>query len=437
MDIRTFIKKSVTLITVLALALTMISLPGGVTVKTKADEQAKLEAELKELLERQDELDDLIYDTRQDIKKEKENQKYIEEQIETTEEYIRTLDALIESYELDIEVLNGSIAEREGEIEDTKLLISNQKTEIDENIELYKQRLKVLYLSGNDSVASIILGSTDFFDMLMKIELVTRVAQYNNSLIEDLVAMKESYEATQADLELKLLDLEHAKTDVNTKIDEVELLKDDWYAQLDDLEALYQESRTTIKELQAEKEAYEENKEEIEAEAEKLEKEIQDIIREKARKEYMGDLPKGTFLWPCPGFYHISSGYGRRWGKLHKGIDIAGSGIKGAEITAANSGTVIKVVNKCTHNYGKSKSCGCGSGYGRYCIVDHGGGYTTLYAHATDIIVKEGDKVKTGDVLGYVGSTGYSTGWHLHFEIRIDGTAKDPEDEDKFTLIKK
>lgn len=437
MDIRTFIKKTVTVITVSALALTMISLPGGVSVKTNADQQAELEAELKELLERQEELNDLIYETRQDIKKEEENQKYIEEQIETTEEYIRTLDELIESYESDIEVLNGSIAEREGEIEDTKLLISEQKAEIDENIELYKKRLRALYLSGNDSVATIILGSTDFFDMLMKIELVTRVAQYNNSLIEDLIEMKDLYEATQADLELKLLDLENAKADVNAKIDEVELLKLDWYSQLDDLNALYAESRATIKALQAEKEAYEENKEEIEAEAEKLEEEIQEIIREKARQEYMGDLEEGTFLWPCPGFYYISSGYGRRWGKLHKGIDIAGSGIKGSEITAANSGTVIKVVNSCTHNYGKSKSCGCGGGYGRYCIIDHGGGYTTLYAHATDIIVKEGDKVKTGDVLGYVGSTGYSTGWHLHFEIRIDGTAKDPEDEDLFTLIKK
>lgn len=437
MDIRNFIKKTVTVITVFALALTMISLPGGASVKTKADEQADLENKIKDLQERQDELDDLIYDTRKDISKEKENQEYIEEQIETTEEYIRTLDALIEGYESDIEVLNGSIAEREGEIEDTKLLVSEQKAEIDENVELYKQRLRALYLSGNDSVASIILGSTDFFDMLMKIELVTRVAQYNNSLIEELIAMKDSYEATQADLELKLIDLENAKADVNAKIDDVELLKLDWYSQLDDLEALYAESRATIKALEAEKEAYEENKEEIEEEAEKLEEELQAVIREKARKEYMGDLPKGTFLWPCPGYYYISSGYGRRWGKLHKGIDIAGSGIKGAEITAANSGTVIKVVNDCKHNYGKSKSCGCGGGYGRYCIVDHGGGYTTLYAHATDITVKEGDEVKTGDVLGYVGSTGYSTGWHLHFEIRIDGTAKDPEDEDRFTLIKK
>ncbi len=438
MELRIFFKKAVTVLVAFAIALTLITLPdGGITTVTEADKQADLEKELKELQEKQDELDDLIYQTRKDISKEKENQEYIQSQIETTEEYIRTLDELIEGYEGDIDTLNGIILEREGEIADTKLLIAEQKADIDENIELYKKRLRALYLSGNDSVASIILGSTDFFDMLMKFELVTRVARYNNSLIEDLTAMKETYEATQKDLENKVIDLENNKADVNAKIAEVELLIADWNVQLEDLNGLYKESKAAIKELQEEKEAYEENKEEVEKEAEQLEKEIQEIIRQKARKEYMGDLPKGTFLWPCPGYYYISSGYGRRWGKLHKGIDIAGSGIKGEEITAANSGTVIKVVNDCKHNYGKKKSCGCGSGYGRYVIVDHGGGYTTLYAHATDIIVKEGQNVSTGDVLGYVGSTGYSTGWHLHFEIRIDGTAKDPEDEERFTLIRK
>lgn len=427
------LKKLITILTSLALVLSLVILPGDVV----ADKKDDLEAELKDLNEKMDELDDKIYETRNDIKKEKENQEYISEQIETTEEYIRTLDELIEDYEADIETLNGVIKERETDISDTEALIESQKLEIDENIEIYKKRLRALYLSGNDSVASILLGSTDFFDMLMKIELVTRVARYNNSLIEDLVEMKNTFENTKVELENKKTDLENARLDVIAKKAEVELLLTDWHSQLSNLEALYAESKATIKELQEEKEAYEENKEEIEEEAEKLEEEIQAIIREEARKEYMGDLEEGMFLWPVPGYYYISSHYGYRWGKLHKGIDIAGSGIKGAEITAANSGTVIFVTNSCKHNYGKKKSCGCGGGYGRYCIVDHGGGYTTLYAHATDIIVKEGDKVQTGDVLGYVGSTGYSTGYHLHFEIRIDGKAKDPEDEDRFNLIKK
>ena len=94
---------------------------------------------------------------------------------------------------------------------------------------------------------------------------------------------------------------------------------------------------------------------------------------------------------------------------------------------------VIFVYNGCTHDYGKSRSCGCGGGFGNYCIIDHGGGYATLYGHSKEIIVEEGDHVTTGDVIGYVGSTGYSTGAHLHFEVRVDGERLDPE---SFNLIK-
>ena len=268
--------------------------------------------------------------------------------------------------------------------------------------------------------------------MLMKIELVTRVARYNDTLIQGLINLKDSYENNQLMLEGKIAERELAIAEVDNKKADTALLKADWESQLADLNALYEQSDERIEELKDERDAYEENLEEIEKEAEKLEEEIQKIIAEKARANYMGDLPEGSFLWPVPGYYYVSSEYGYRWGKLHKGLDIAGSGIKGEPITAANSGEVIFVINNCKHNYGKKKSCGCGGGYGRYCIIDHGGGYTTLYAHATDIIVKEGDHVTTGDVLGYVGSTGYSTGWQLHFEIRIDGKAKDPR---KFDLI--
>ena len=83
-------------------------------------------------------------------------------------------------------------------------------------------------------------------------------------------------------------------------------------------------------------------------------------------------------------------------------------------------------VNGCPHDYGKNYSCGCGGGYGNYCIIDHGGGWWTLYGHSEGITAYVGQKVKQGDVLGTVGSTGHSTGPHLHFEIRLNGTALNP-----------
>lgn len=428
---KSLIKRTISLLTALILVMTMIGYT-DTTVVTHADKQADLEQELADLKEQQEIYEAKLKETKSDLSKEREYQKTITSQIETTEEYIRTLVELMNSYDDEIAGIEAEIVILEGEIADTQELIDAQKIEIDENIELYEQRLRALYLSGNDSVASIILGATDFFDMLMKIELVTRVARYNDSLIKSLIDLKDAYENNQLMLEGKISERELAIADVDNKKADVALLKADWDSQLADLNALYEQSDARIEELKDERDAYEENLEEIEEEAEKLEEEIQKIINEKARASYMGDLPEGSFLWPVPGYYHVSSEYGYRWGKLHKGIDIAGSGIKGEPITAANSGEVIFVINTCKHNYGKSKSCGCGGGYGRYCIIDHGGGYTTLYAHATDIIVEVGDYVTTGDVIGYVGSTGYSTGWHLHFEVRVDGTAKDPR---KFDLI--
>ena len=141
-----------------------------------------------------------------------------------------------------------------------------------------------------------------------------------------------------------------------------------------------------------------------------------------------GYVAKSRFTWPVPGYYHISYGVGPRWGSVHQGIDIWSEGIRGHNIIAADSGTVILVSNTCPHDYGKNGSCGCGGGYGNYCIIDHGDGWWTLYGHSEGITVTEGQWVNKGDVLGTVGSTGYSTGPHLHFEVRINNVPQDPED---------
>ena len=291
-----------------------------------------------------------------------------------------------------------------------------------------------MYVSGgNDSLASVLLGSSDFFDMLMRMELIKRVADYNNGVIDNLHEILQSYEDNKLEFENLISDLELDISEVEQKRTDVELLKADWDSQLADLNDLYEQSETQIELLRQQQQSYEDNKDELDEEAEEIEEEIQRIIREASREEYIGDLEPGTFLWPLPGYYQITSGYGSRWGTTHRGIDISGSGVRGAEITAANSGVVITVNNSCTHDYGKNSSCGCGGGFGNYCIIDHGGGYATLYGHAEEIIVEEGQHVTTGDVIGYVGSTGYSTGPHLHFEVRVDGERKDPE---SFNLIK-
>ncbi|MBD5383974.1 MAG: M23 family metallopeptidase, partial [Ruminococcaceae bacterium] len=162
---------------------------------------------------------------------------------------------------------------------------------------------------------------------------------------------------------------------------------------------------------------------------EELNAQLEELIRaEQAanpdRPQYGGDL-----IWPLEdhfGYITTYFGYDADLDRMHRGIDVGDAGIKGTNIYAAQSGTVTTVVTGCEHNYGRSWSCGHGGGYGNYIIIDHGGGLATLYAHCGSVNVYEGQEVSQGDVIGEVGSTGWSLGFHLHFEVRENGTPVDP-----------
>ena len=121
----------------------------------------------------------------------------------------------------------------------------------------------------------------------------------------------------------------------------------------------------------------------------------------------------GKFSWPLPNYDTITSEFGPRWGTNHNGLDISGSGVYGADILASDGGTVILAQED-------------NSGYGKYVIIDHENGYQTLYGHCSKLCVSAGDKVSAGQKIAEVGSTGYSTGPHLHFEIIDNGTKIDP-----------
>ena len=132
----------------------------------------------------------------------------------------------------------------------------------------------------------------------------------------------------------------------------------------------------------------------------------------------MEEFVGGTFMYPVPGYTYISSYYGWRFNgtDFHTGVDFTGSNVNGKKVVAANAGNVI--FTKTTYIPGKS--------YGKYIIVDHGGGFSTLYAHLSSVNVSVGDYVKKGQSIGNVGSTGWSTGPHLHFEIRVNGKHTNP-----------
>ena len=141
-----------------------------------------------------------------------------------------------------------------------------------------------------------------------------------------------------------------------------------------------------------------------------LETKVEEEVYEESSDDYYAS---GSFAWPVPYTSSVTSPYGPRWGSFHYGIDIADSGIYGEAIVASDSGTVVETGYD---DYG----------YGYYVIVDHGNGYSTLYGHCSEIAVYDGESVYQGQTVAYVGSTGRSTGPHLHFEIRYGSDRLDP-----------
>ena len=548
----------------------------------------------------------------------KQNQKAYQETL-SDQIYLIQQNILLLNNELD--KLNDDIAKTESNISKLDSDIGIQQELIDSNIELFKKRLCTMYVSGNEQLAEVVLGSASFYDMMSRMEMVNRIASYDEELINKLLDEIDDLEKTKKDLELEKIVLEGQHEEQEKKIteksDEIEQLnskmvqtqeiidriqleqirldqsKTDtqkYLQELDDENAKieaeiqrnaeeaqrrYEEEQKRIaqeqeairlenerieneKRAEAEKTSREnasreqasieeasrqeasrevekqeeasreiERQEEASREAERQETsreiERQEASREAERQETSRELERqeasreaerqeasrqaellaqttvttipattttttttelpvyttsttsttaynnevseevttttttvsttvtttttsttstttttttttipapssSGFIWPTPGYYYISSGFGARWGTTHKGIDIGDAGIMGASVCASKSGTVTYVYNSCTHNYAKTSSCGCGGGYGNYIIIQHDGTYSTLYGHLTSASVSVGDYVQQGQVIGTVGSTGWSTGAHLHFEVRVNGKQQDPLD---------
>lgn len=430
---------------------------GKPVIRTEAKTISDIEAEKAENQAEIDEIQKNIDSLKNDVAEEEAYQQQLQKKIDLQNENIDNVNTIIND-------LNNKILEKEDKISQLEKDIAQKQVDIDEGLELFKARLKAMYVSGNDSLASALVGATDFYDMLSKIEFISQVAKHDDELINSLTTQLEQFEEAQAQLDLEKTELaadlqtqEDNKKELNEAIEQ---LQADYAESADYIarkEADMASRQRDIESLQADNAAMDAEMEAIEAEIERqrqaaeaqrqAEAEAAAAAEEDDDDDYYSDdsysdsgssgsssVPDtsadenygGSLSWPVPGFYGISSGYGYRWGSLHAGIDIAGGGISGAAVTAADSGTVTLVKTGCSHNYGKDSSCGCNGGYGNYIVVDHGNGVSTLYGHCGDVYVSVGQSVSRGEAIGSVGSTGWSTGFHLHFEVRVGGSTVDP-----------
>lgn len=302
----------------------------------------------------------------------------------------------------EINVLTQRIAILEDNINKKEAIIREKEAEIEDNFNLFLQRIRAMYMTGKTSNLELILGAKDFSTALMRAKVMESIADHDKALIDSLLE------------DVKLINKEKEELLVNkTDIDSSKKELDGKKAELDKELSKTQKEIQSIESLEKQ---YFANKSQLDKEEAELQSEMQKIYAQldPAYDEYVG----GEFLWPVPNYSQISSKFGWRFNgtNFHTGIDITGGGVNGKPIVAANAGKVVLVVNQFVQ----------GKGYGRYLIVDHGGGMTTLYAHTSKIVVSEGQTVTRGQKIAEVGTTGWSTGPHLHFEIRKDGQPQNP-----------
>lgn len=440
-----------------AMALAMLCC-SGMVMQTFDHAQHVESATIAELEAQKEENNKKIAQYEKELAQFEEDQKEAAAYQAALQNKIDTLQDNMEILDTELNTINENIFNLNLDIEELEATIAQQEIDIEEGLEQFKLRLRAMYVNGNDSLASALVGATDFYDLLSKYELISCVARHDDELVNNLKAELESYNANLETLNTQLAALEEELTKAEEKKAEME-------ASMDELQAAYQESEAeqqrleqeeanrnkTIAELEAENQRLDDAEDEIReqirrAEEEERKRKEKEAEEERKRQEeaakqqqnnnnnssgtssgdssYSEPSYTGTsFGWPCPGHYYISSYYGWRWGRLHKGYDIAQN--KGATVVASRGGTVIAVNTGCSHNYPKSSNC-CGNGYGNYVLVSHGDGYTTMYAHLQSVNVSVGESVGKGEALGTVGCTGHSTGFHLHFEIRKNGSAVNP-----------
>lgn len=464
------LKKSLSFLTCSALSFALVTgynnVPSG--KKSAAEASAKslneIQAERDANNEKIAELENQIAELQGNASNKKAYQETLTEQIELMRDNIALINTELEAISSDIEATETNISNLDNEI-------AAQEKEIDESVELFKERLFNMYVSGNDNLASIVIGSSSFYDIMSTIEMANRMAEYDEELINGILDDIDSLEKNKSELETERLTLE-------MKLESQEKRKEEKEASLSEYDEKMRSTQDEIDRIEREEQIAQgkvADLEKINAEYDAEEKAIYDAIQkaaeEKKRQEaaaeaerkrqeelanqqqqqqpatgggntsndpdssgttvdpdpYVPPQTSGGFIWPAPGFSYISSPFGARWGRNHNGIDIGDAGIHGGAAVASQGGTVIAVSSSCTHDYPKNNGgCGCGGNYGNYVLIQHDGTYSTMYAHLASVNVSVGDYVSQGQVIGYIGCTGFSTGSHLHFEIRVNGYATDP-----------
>ena len=309
------------------------------------------------------------------------------------------LDKTIDELENEISRINGEIKVTEDNLAKTKKELEAAENERIEHKKVADERIKTMYMYGSVDYVQILFSAESISDLISRIDAIQALTNFDKNTFDELLRIENEIAAKKQKIEEDKQALEDYKGQIQNTYDtqvsireEKQKLMDEMYNNKDSLEAVLDQQQADAKAVQ------------------KL------IIEESVGKDVDYGNEKGHYLWPTPGYKKITSSFGYRihpvygYRKFHSGVDIGAA--NRSKIISPGSGVVILA-----RYYG---------GYGYTVIVDMGEGVTMLFGHCSSLKVSKGDVVAAGEIIAYVGTTGVSTGPHLHFEVRVNGSAVDP-----------
>ncbi|WP_411675683.1 murein hydrolase activator EnvC family protein [Caproicibacter sp.] len=379
---------------VLAAFLMVLSVPA--VQPAQASTLSQLQKKQSELKQKKAQVDAQIKNLKNDKTKKQQYKDALTSQISTVEEQIDNL--------------NDQIADLNSDIKEKENQIAQKQKNIDTNLAKLKDRLYAIYLTGDASTLEVVLNAKSVMDLADKAEVLQAITQHDTDLINQLKDEMKSVSDQKAEIEKQRAAVAESRKQYDQKQSE--------------LTGYIKEANSALAGIAADQSAAEAQSRELAKQEDEASKAVDAWFAQYYASKGSGTsgsggyISKGNFTWPVPSCTRLSSPYGPRDGGFHKGVDISRSGIYGAAIVAADSG---KVIQAGYGNYGTGYG-----GYGNVVAIDHGGGYSTLYGHMSRVAVSKGQQVTKGQVIGYVGSTGQSSGPHCHFEIRVNGVAKNP-----------
>ena len=361
------------------------------------------------------------------------------------EEQKKVLDEKLTLAQEEINLTKEQIAIYEELVREKQLEADEAQALVDKTLAQYKAHVRAMEENGTSNFYfSVLFGAENFSDLLSRIDMITEIMEYEKALErkykaarDEALTAKAEYQQLCDEMEAKKAELEQEVQELEKEIEEAKAKIAEIEKQIKEYERLYNAAVASeaavaakinqilkeIAEAEAAAKAEEEKRKEEESQGGSSGDNSSGNSGGTSTGGNSGGTTGGTtvggtnFTWPTPSCRYVTSPYGNRVHpvlgnvRFHSGIDIGAS--SGSAIVASESGTVILVGSD-------------PSGYGNYVVINHGGGYTTLYAHLSSIGVGKGQTVSRGQTIGTVGMTGLSTGPHLHFEIRVNGSTTDP-----------